>query len=142
MGQFAAYASQALGVRIPEDYAGFIETYGNRLARKGGVAGSITGLIVGSILFHPLIGAVFGAITGAMSASLTDMGVDEQFMKDLSKKFKPGCSALFTLVRKADPDRVGEAFLGFGGKVLVSSVSKEREAAIQELLDAATESAR
>jgi uncharacterized membrane protein len=113
----------------------------HRLARKGGFAGSITGLIVGSILFSPLIGAVFGAVTGALSASLTDVGVDDQFMKDLSREFKPECSALFTLVRKADPERVREAFLGFGGRVLVNSVSKEREVFIQELLDAAGERA-
>ncbi|MGO9018530.1 MAG: DUF1269 domain-containing protein [Syntrophobacteraceae bacterium] len=104
-------------------------------ARKGGLAGSITGLIVGSIFFTPLGGAVLGAITGAISASLTDMGIDDQFMKDLSQKFKPGCSALFTLVRKADPERVKEALLGFGGKVLVNSWSKDREAAIQAILD-------
>ena len=111
----------------------------HRMARKGGVAGSITGLIVGSILLSPLIGVVFGAVTGAVSASLTDVGIDDQFMKELSEKFKPASSALFTLVRKADPDRVAEAFVGFGGKVLVNSVSKEREAAIQQFLDAAGE---
>lgn len=107
----------------------------HKLARKGGLAGSITGLIVGSIFFTPLVRAVLGAVTGALSASLTDMGIDDQFMKDLSQKFKPGCSALFTLIRKADPERVKEAFLGFGGKVLVNSWSKEREAAIQAILD-------
>jgi uncharacterized membrane protein len=110
-------------------------------ARKGGLAGSITGLIVGSIFFSPLIGAVFGAVTGAVSGSLSDVGIDDQFMKELSEKFKPGSSALFTLVRKADPERVGEAFIGFGGKVLVNSVSREREAAIQKLLDTAVERA-
>ena len=109
----------------------------HRMARKGGLAGSITGLIIGSILFSPLIGAVFGAVSGAVSASLTDVGVDDQFMKDLSQTFEPGCSALFTLVRKANPERVGKAFLGFGGKVLVNSVSKEREALLQEFLDKA-----
>jgi uncharacterized membrane protein len=113
----------------------------HRMALKGGLAGSITGLIVGSILLSPLIGAFFGAVTGAVSASLTDVGIEDQFVSDLSQKFQPGCSALFTLVRKADPERVGEAFLGFGGKVLVNSVSKERETAIQKLLDAAVEKA-
>jgi uncharacterized membrane protein len=107
----------------------------HRMARKGGLAGSITGLIVGSILLSPLFGVVFGGVTGAVSASLTDVGIDDQFMKDLSRKFEPGCSALFTLVRKADPERVGEAFIGFGGKVLVNTVSKETEAAIQGFLD-------
>ncbi len=107
----------------------------HKRARKGGLAGSITGLIVGSIFFTPVLGVVVGAIAGSMSASLADVGIDDQFMKDLSQKFEPGCSALFTLVRKADPERVREALLGFGGKVLVNSVSKEREAAIQAILD-------
>jgi uncharacterized membrane protein len=113
----------------------------HKMTRKGGLAGSITGLIVGSILLSPLIGAVFGAVTGALSASLTDVGIDDQFIKNLSQEFDPGCSALFALVRKADPERVKEAFLGFGGKVLVNSVSKDREAAMQEFLDTAPERA-
>ncbi|MHC1741583.1 MAG: DUF1269 domain-containing protein [Syntrophobacteraceae bacterium] len=107
----------------------------HRMARKGGFAGSITGLIVGSILLSPLAGAVFGAVTGALSASLSDVGIDDRFMQELSKSFKPGSSALFTLVRRADPERVAEACFGFGGKVLVNTVSKEQEAAIQSILD-------
>jgi uncharacterized membrane protein len=112
----------------------------HRPARKGVIAGSITGLIVGSILLHPLIGGVLGAVMGAVSASVYDLGIDDQFLRELSVRFEPGCSALFTLVRKADPERVAEEFLGFGGKVLVNSVSKEGEAALQELLDGASDS--
>lgn len=111
------------------------------LTAKGGIAGSITGLIVGSILLSPLIGAVLGAVTAAVSASLTDVGIDDQFMKDLSEKLKPGSSALFTLVRKADPELVAKECFGFGGKVLVNSVSKEREALIQAFLDGTRERA-
>ena len=111
----------------------------HRTARTGGFAGSITGFIVGAILLHPLIGLVFGAVMGAASASVYDVGIDDRFMRELSERFKPGSSALFTLVRKADPERAAEEFLGFGGKVLVNSVSKEREAAIQKLLDGVSE---
>jgi uncharacterized membrane protein len=111
----------------------------HRTARKGEVAGSITGLIVGRILLHPLIGGVFDAVMGAASASLYDVGIEDEFMKELSERFEPGCSALFTLVRKVDPERVAKELVGFGGKVLVNSVSKETEAEIQKLLDAAGE---
>lgn len=107
----------------------------HRMARRGGFAGSITGLLVGSILLSPLAGAVFGAVTGALSASLSDVGIDDRFMEELSKSFEAGSSALFTLVRRADPERVAEACFGFGGKVLVNTVSKEQEAAIQSILD-------
>lgn len=126
-------------VKEPDGTARFHQMH--KMARKGGLAGSITGLIVGSILFSPIIGAALGAVTGAFSASLTDVGVDDQFMKELSQEFKPGCSALFTLIRRAEPQKVGEVFLGFGGKVLVNSVGKEREALIQAILDGTVESA-
>ncbi len=112
----------------------------HRTAKKGGFAGSITGLIVGAILLHPLIG--IAAVMGAASASLYDVGIDDQFIKELSEKFETGRSALFTLftlVREADQERAAKEFLGFGGKVLVNSVSKEKEAAIQKILDAASE---
>jgi uncharacterized membrane protein len=107
----------------------------HRLAGKGGLVGSITGLIVGSILLNPLIGVVVGTVMGAASASLYDVGIEDQFMKDLSQKFKPGCSALFTLVREADFKQVGGTFRGFGGNVLVNTVSREKEAAIQAILE-------
>ncbi len=107
----------------------------HRMAVKGGFVGSITGLIVGSILLSPLIGAVLGAVSGAVSASLTDVGIDDRFMKELAEGFQPGTSALFTLVKRADPERVAEACFGFGGKVLVNSLSPEREAFIQGFLD-------
>ncbi len=112
----------------------------HRMARKGGFAGSVTGLIVGSILLSPLAGAVFGAVTGAVSASLTDVGVDNRFIKELAETFKPGSSALFTLVRRADPERVATECFGFGGQVLVNTVSQEREAALQAILDGTGES--
>jgi uncharacterized membrane protein len=107
----------------------------HKLTGRGGIVGSLTGLIVGSILLSPLIGAVLGAVTGAVSASLTDVGIQDQFVEDLARKLKSGSSALFTLVRKADPERVAAECFGFGGKVLVNSVSKEREALIQAYLD-------
>lgn len=113
----------------------------NHQARKEGVLGSITGFLVGSILFNPAVGGVLGVVTGAVAAALSDKGIDDRFVDDLSKDFKPGCSALFTLVGKADPDRVEDAFLGFGGRVLVSSLSAENEAAIQAFLNETRESA-
>ena len=110
-------------------------------SKKGAAVGSITGFIVGSIFFTPLVGAAIGAAAAAISTSLggVDMGIDDQFMKDLAQKFNTGCSAMFTLVRRANPEKVGEAFLGFGGKVLVNTMSKQREAMIQEFLDAERE---
>jgi uncharacterized membrane protein len=126
-------------VVVTNDEHGTIRHHESHQARTEGLLGSITGFIVGSILFNPLVGGVLGVATGALAASLSDAGIDDQFVEDLLKDFKPGCSALFTLVGKADPDRVEEAFLGFGGRVLVSSLSAENEAAIQSFLNETSE---
>jgi uncharacterized membrane protein len=129
-------------VVVTKDEHGTIQHHEpNHQIRKEGALGSITGFIVGSILFNPVVGGVLGVVTGAVAASLSDAGIDDQFVGDLSKDFKPGCSALFTLVGKVDPERVEEAFLGFGGRVLVSSLSAESEAAIQAFLNETKESA-
>lgn len=129
-------------VVLVKDQYGTVRYHGmHEQAVKEGLLGSITGFIVGSILFNPLVGGALGLVSGAVAASLAKSGIDDQFVEDLSKNFKTGCSALFALVRKADPDRVGEAFAGFGGKVLVSSLSEEQEAAIQASLDERRETA-
>jgi uncharacterized membrane protein len=83
-----------------------------------------------------LLGAVMGAGAGALSGSLTDVGINDNFMKDIASNFQPGTSALFVLVRKATSDKVLEELKGAGGKILQTSLSEEGEAKLQAALDA------
>jgi len=112
----------------------------DKMAKKGGVVGSITGLIAGALVMQPLVGALLGALAGVVSASLEDAGIDDNFIKDLTANFKPGSSALFALVVKAQPEKILETFKGFGGKILVTSMTKENAAKLQANLDAVQES--
>jgi len=105
------------------------------MAGKGGLAGSITGLIVGAILLHPILGAAFGAATGATSAALADVGIDDHFVTDLAAKLKPGSSALFALIRSSDSDKLMEEFQGFGGKIIITSVDRQKAEDMQSVLD-------
>ena len=93
-----------------------------------GFWGSLTGLIF------------LNAAAGAASGALTDVGINEHFMKELSATLRPGSSTLFVLVRRAMPDRdrVLEGELkGTGGKILKTSLSHEDEAKLQAALSAA-----
>jgi uncharacterized membrane protein len=107
----------------------------HQMIGKGGAVGSLTGLIVGALLMHPLIGVFLGAVTGMFSARFQDIGIHDHFIKDLAAGFNPGSSALFTLVRKSQPDKVLEEFRGFGGKILATSITKRKAAALQACLD-------
>ena len=70
-----------------------------------------------------------------MSGKLQDIGISNDFMKELDQTFQPGTSAPFVLVRKATPDKVLEGLKGFKGKVLKTSLTKDKEDELREVLE-------
>ena len=103
----------------------------------GAMSGGFWGALIGLIFLNPLLGLAIGAAAGAVSGALTDVGINDKFMKDLAGAMKPGSSTLFVLVRKATPDRVLDELKGTGGTVLRTSLSHEDEAKLQAALTAA-----
>lgn len=107
------------------------------LTAAGAATGGFWGALVGLIFLNPLLGMAVGASAGAVSGALTDVGINNNFMKELAESLHPGSSALFVLVRSATPDKVLEELQGTGGKVLKTSLTHEEEARLQAALSAA-----
>jgi uncharacterized membrane protein len=110
------------------------------MTAKGAASGGFWGALVGLIFLNPLLGFAMGAAAGAISGTLTDVGINDNFMKELAATMAPGSSTLFVLVRKSTPDKVLEELEGTGGRVLKTSLSNEDEAKLQAALSAATSS--
>src|SRR5215831_11905785 len=106
------------------------------LTAAGAVRGGFWGTLVGLIFLNPLLGLAVGAGAGAVSGALSDIGINDQFMKELAATMKPGSSALFVLLRSYTPDKVLEELKGTGGKVLKTSLSHEDEDKLQAALSA------
>jgi len=102
----------------------------------GAVSGGFWGALIGMIFLNPLLGMAVGAAAGAVSGALTDVGIDDKFMKELAGTMKPGSSVLFVLVRKSTPDKVLDEIKGTGGKILKTSLSHDNEAKLQAALSA------
>ena len=79
------------------------------------------------------------AAAGAVSGALADVGINDQFMKELATTLIPNSSALFVLTRSPTPnkDRLLEELKGLGGKILMTSLSHEDAARLQAALSAA-----
>jgi uncharacterized membrane protein len=107
------------------------------LTAAGAVSGGFWGSLIGLMFLNPLLGAAIGASAGAVSGALTDLGIDDKFMKDLAATMKPGTSVLFVLVRHSTPDKVLDELKGTGGKILKTSLSHDDEAKVQAALSAA-----
>jgi len=104
------------------------------LVAAGAVSGGFWGLLIGTLFFVPLVGAAIGAASGALGGALSDIGVDDDFLRELGATLTPGTSALFILARKYTPDKVLAEISPYGGKVLQTSLSKDQETELQAIL--------
>jgi uncharacterized membrane protein len=59
------------------------------LVATGAISGGYWGLLLGVIFFNPLF-ALAGAAAGALSGALTDIGINDDFMRDLGSTITSG----------------------------------------------------
>jgi len=109
-------------------------------ATAGAAMGTMWGTLVGLIFLMPLLGAAVGAASGAVGGALTDVGIDNRFMKDVAASIEAGNAALFLLIRKVTADKVLADLKGVGGKVLRTSFDHTKEEALRAALAAAAPS--
>ena len=106
------------------------------LVGQGALGGAFWGMLIGIIFWMPWLGLAFGALGGAIGGKFTDIGVDDDFIKQVGNTIEPGHSALFLLVRKATQDKLAEELQKFHATVLQTSLSAEDDAKLRELFAA------
>lgn len=108
------------------------------LTAAGAAGGSFWGLLIGMLFLNPLLGVAVGAGSGALAGALSDIGIDDTFMKELGSTLDRGGAAVFILVRKVSGDRVLERLEDFrgSGKVIQTSLSKDDETSLAQFLEA------
>lgn len=117
------------------------------LTEAGAVNGAFWGLLIGLLITLPFpflaplawlgvaaasagVGAAIGALTGRAS----DLGIDDQFMRNLSANMAPGTSTLFILARSVTLDKVEPDLAKFGGTLIYTNLDKQAEAQLRQQL--------
>ncbi|WP_328870848.1 DUF1269 domain-containing protein [Streptomyces sp. NBC_00287] len=100
----------------------------------GAAGGALWGGVIGLLFLAPLLGAAVGAAAGAAGGAVTDTGINDDFMKNLSENLRPGAAALFVLVKKAADDKVIPQLTPYGGKLVQTSLSKADEDHLREAI--------
>ncbi|MGO9295504.1 MAG: DUF1269 domain-containing protein [Streptosporangiaceae bacterium] len=122
----AAVVSWEVGKKKPK-------THEMRDTKKAGaLGGAFWGLLFGLIFFIPIIGLAIGAASGALFGSLADVGISDQFIKEVREKVTPGTSALFVMTSDAVYDKVADAFRGTQAELISTNLSNEQEAQLRE----------
>jgi uncharacterized membrane protein len=102
-------------------------------AGAGAAGGALWGGLIGLLFLAPVVGMAIGAASGAAAGKMSDVGVNDNFMKELGEKLPAGGAALIVLGRSDAPDKVIERVKPYGGQVIQTSLSEEAE---QHLRDA------
>lgn len=90
-------------------------------------------LLFGLLFFVPLLGMAVGAAAGALGGSLSDVGIDDEFIASVRQKVTPGTSALFLLSSDAVLDKVRDAFAGTNAELIHTNLSSEQEAQLRDV---------
>jgi uncharacterized membrane protein len=108
----------------------------HNLAGVGALGGAFWGMLFGLIFFIPLLGLAIGAGLGALMAGMSDVGIDDDFIKRARAEIKPGTSALFLLSSDAVVDKVREHFAETPMTLVETNLSNEQEQKLREVFAA------
>src|SRR5215211_261757 len=117
-----------------EDAAVVTWPLGNRKPKTrelhGGSAGwgAFWGFLIGMIFFVPLLGAAIGGMSGAMR----DVGISDDFIKQVREKVTPGTSALFALTSGATVDKVVDELKQYDFEIISTNLPAEQEKQLRE----------
>jgi uncharacterized membrane protein len=97
------------------------------LTSAGAASGALRGTLLGLIFLNPLAGFAVGAASGAIAGKLTDIGINDQLIKDVGRELQEDQAAVLLLARSATVDRLIEALKPFGPTVIQTNLTKDRE---------------
>lgn len=106
------------------------------LTAAGAASGALWGTLIGLVFLAPLVGTAIGAASGALGGKFSDIGINDQFMKDAAEALQPNTAGLFLLIRKMTTDKVLADLKGTGGTLIKTSFDETKEAELRAALSA------
>jgi uncharacterized membrane protein len=106
----------------------------HNLAGAGALGGAFWGMLFGLLFFIPILGLAVGAAAGALAGSMSDVGIDDKFIKQVGESITPGTAALFLLVSNVTVDKVLDQIKDIKFEVLQTNLSNEQENQLRSAL--------
>ena len=94
--------------------------------------GAFWGFLFGLIFFVPFLGAAIGAGMGGLTGSMADVGIDDDFIKQVREKVTEGTSALFALTSGATVDKVVDELKQYDFEIISTNLPEEQEKQLRE----------
>ena len=94
--------------------------------------GGLWGVLVGFLFGGPLLGGLVGAGISWLLGRRVDVGINNDFITQVSEELKPGKSALLLLVKDTPVDVLSQTLNSQGGRLYKTSFSPEAASAFTQ----------
>ncbi len=106
------------------------------LVKSGALGGAFWGALIGLLFLMPFAGMAIGAVIGALTGRMGDIGLSDEFMKEVSESVGPNESALFLLVDSWNEERVLEELNEFNPELIKTNLTEAEENRLREAFGA------
>ena len=142
----AAYRDYNGKLRIDQSYqmttgegAGWGALWGSLIGATLAIpftGGASAAAAAGAIAAGVFGGGAVGAGAGALDASWwkDEFGIPDDFVKQVGAMIQPGDSAVYAILRTANPDVVMNQFRGYGGTILSTTLTRDQQKKVESVL--------
>ncbi len=104
--------------------------------KQGAIGGAAAGAVLGLLSGGLLRGALLGAAGGAAAGKFVDLGLEDDFLKEIGDNLGPGSSAVVALIDFEQVDRAMEELDKFeGGRIMRHTLSDDVYAKLSEAVE-------
>lgn len=109
------------------------------LIGAGALGGVIWGAFIGLIFLSPWLGMAVGGVIGAIAGKLADIGIDDDFIREVGRQVEPGHSALFLLIDNWEASKALRLLADFEATVVRTTMPPEEEERFRAFISAAAD---
>lgn len=105
-------------------------------SKTGAVAGALAGGLLGMLRGHALEGAALGAAAGFGVSKVVDLGLPDDFLKQISEQLTPGSSAIVAIVTFENVQQAMQVLDQYsGGKILHQALAPDVARQLSEAVE-------
>jgi len=111
--------------RLPDDSVRVRQAFD--LIGAGTLGGVAWGELIGLIFLSPWLGMAADSLAGALAGKFADIGIDDDFIREVGEQVRPGNSAFFLLIDNWEGSKALRLLADFDAKIIRTTMPADEE---------------
>lgn len=104
------------------------------LVGAGALGGAAWGALIGLVFLTPWLGMAVGTVAGTLAGHITDIGIDDDFIREVGEGIRPGQSALFLLIDNWEGSKALRLLADFDATIVRTTLPADEEVRFRAMI--------